>query len=65
MRYHEFIERPSRKPLAPTGTIKPMTPEQSRKEALRKAEIDDDIRDQKSACAIEVNALRRKLSSRP
>jgi hypothetical protein len=65
MRYRDIAQASPRKPISPTGTIKPMTPDQSRHEAERKADINQDIRDEQAQCSRKIQGLRAKLARKP
>jgi hypothetical protein len=65
MRYHEIAEASSRKPTSPTGTIEPMTPEESRREAERKADITQRINQERTRSSQKIQELQAKLTRRP
>jgi hypothetical protein len=69
MRYREIIEASPRKPTSPTsGTIKPaqpMTPAKGRREADRKANIQQRIRDTRSQFTKKLRDLQGKLGNKP
>jgi len=68
MRYRELIEATPEKPEPPKAGVKnptpPMTPAQSRRDAERKASLNNRIQDQRSECNRKIQDLRTKLVRR-
>ncbi|NBJ12577.1 hypothetical protein [Microvirga arsenatis] len=63
MRYYELVEgKPTQPKTGITKPLSPMSPEKSRREAERKAGINQEIRDEQAQSSQKVQGLRAKLA---